>query len=115
MPIPNNINLYNQAKQEADKIYKKSSGFKSMFIQKRYKALGGTFTDDNKERKLSRWIKEKWYDFGNKSYPVYRPSIRISKQTPLTINEIDKSNLKKQIKLKQKFKGNKNLPPFKKK
>jgi len=64
---------------------------------------------------LRRWFKEKWQDVGNKEYPVYRPTIRVNKKTPLTINEIDKSNLKKQIKLKQKIKGNKNLPPFKKK
>jgi len=115
MPIPINTNLYNQVKQKADEIYKKSSAYKSGYIVKEYKRLGGTYKDDNKPKKLSRWYKEKWYDIGNKSYPVYRPLIRVNKKTPLTINEIDKSNLKKQIKLKQKIKGNKNLPPFEKK
>ena len=33
--------------------------------------------------------------------------------TPLTTDEIDKTNLKNQIKIKQKIKGNKNLKPFK--
>ena len=64
---------------------------------------------------LRRWFKEKWQDVGSKDYPVYRPTKRINSKTPLTLNEIDKDNLKEQIKLKQKIKGNKNLPPFKKK
>ena len=62
---------------------------------------------------LNDGLKERWGDVGNKSYPVYRPSIRISSKTPLTKQEIDPHNLKKQIELKQKIKGGKNLPPFK--
>jgi hypothetical protein len=47
---------------------------------------------------------------------VYRPTIKVSKtKTPLTVNEIDPDQLKKQIKLKQKIKGESNLPKFKKK
>ena len=61
-----------------------------------------------------RWFKEEWKDIGNKEYPVYRPTKRIRAKTPLTVSEIDKANLKQQIKLKQKIKGKKNLPPFKK-
>jgi hypothetical protein len=34
--------------------------------------------------------------------------------TPLTVHEINPSNLKKQIALKQMIKGKSNLPPFKK-
>jgi hypothetical protein len=50
---------------------------------------------------------------GNKEYPVYRPTIRINSKTPLIVSEIDKKNLKSQIRLKQQIKGEKNLPPFK--
>jgi hypothetical protein len=49
------------------------------------------------------------------SYPVYRPTVRVNKQTPLLVSEIDPKNLKQQIKLKQKIKGEKNLPKFLKK
>jgi hypothetical protein len=49
---------------------------------------------------------------GFKDYPVYRPTKRINKNTPLTVFEIDKKNLQKQIKLKQIIRGNKNLPKF---
>jgi hypothetical protein len=115
MAIPINKVLYQQVKEYADTIYSKPSAYKSGFIVKTYKQLGGTYKDSGDEYKLGRWFKEKWADIGNKEYPVYRPTIRVNKNTPLTANEIDKSNLKKQIKLKQKIKGTKNLPPFKKK
>jgi hypothetical protein len=115
MAIPININLYTKATEEANKIYKKHSAYKSGFIQKRYKELGGKYYGerDIKNEPLTRWYREEWVDIGNDNYPVYRPTIRINKSTPLTVDEIDKNNIDKQIKLKQKIKGNNNLPPFK--
>ena len=110
-----NIELYNKVKLYADTIYEKSSAYKSGFIIKKYKELGGTFKNDDKPKKLKQWFNEKWSDIGNSSYPVYRPRIKINKDTPLTVNEIDKTNLKQQIKKKQIIKGDKNLSPFKKK
>ena len=115
MPIPKNEKLYNKVKDEADKIYKTHSAYKSGYIVKEYKRLCGTYIDDNNEKTLKRWYAEEWKDISNKNYPVYRPTKRINKNTPLTVNEIDKDNLKKQIKLKQRIKGSENLPPFKKK
>jgi hypothetical protein len=112
MPIIDNQELYNIVKQDADKIYKKSSAYKSGYIVKRYKELGGTYTDDKNPKNLKRWFKEDWTDIGNKEYPVYRPTKRVNKSTPLTPQEIALDNLKKQIELKQIIKGNKNLPPF---
>ena len=104
--------LYDLVKHKADEIYKKSSAYKSGYIVKKYKELGGRYEDDNEPKNLKRWYQEKWKDIGHKEYPVYRPTLRINKNTPLTINEIDKDNLKKQIKLKQIIKGDKNLKPF---
>lgn len=119
MPIVNNKNLYAKVKKMADKIYDKPSAYKSGFIVKKYKELGGTYTDDKKEKELKRWFQAKWKNIDpNKtktSYPVYRPTIRINKNTPLLVSEIDPKQLKEQIKLKQKIKGTKNLPKFKKK
>jgi len=112
MPTPINKDLYQAVKVYADIVYSKPSAYKSGFIVKMYKKLGGTYRDDNKEHNLERWYKERWSDVGNKEYPVYRPAIRINKKTPLTVNEIDKTNLKKQIKLKQQLRGEKNLPQF---
>ena len=103
MPIIDNQDLYDKVKAYADAIYEKPSAYKSGFIVKKYKELGGTYTDDNKPKKLKRWYKEEWADIGNKEYPVYRPTKRVSNDTPLTADEIDSKNLKEQIKLKQKI------------
>lgn len=127
-----NPKLYKEVKEEADRIYKKPSAYKSGFIVKEYKRRGGTYTGAYPINKgLDRWYKEEWKDVGHSlaklenlhsptslenghlAYPVYRPSIRITRDTPLLPNEIQKNNLHQQIKLKQKVKGNKNLPPFK--
>lgn len=105
--------LYEKVKKQADMIYKKSSAYKSGYIVKEYKKLGGRYSGKKPINKgLNRWYKEKWTDVGGQSYPVYRPKKRITKETPLTVSEIDPKNLKEQIKLKQKIKGKKNLPPF---
>jgi hypothetical protein len=113
MPIVLDKELYETAKTKADEIYKKPSAYKSGYIVKLYKQLGGRYKDDEKEKDLSRWFKEEWKDVGNKNYPVYRPTKRINSKTPLTIKEIDKHNLKEQINEKQIIKGKKNLQPFK--
>jgi hypothetical protein len=107
--------LHNKVKKIADSVYKRHGAYKSMYIVKLYKKLGGKFNPNYSDDKLTQWKKEKWIDVGNASYPVYRPSIRINKNTPLTIDEIDNDNLIKQIKLKQKIKDKGNLPPFKSK
>jgi hypothetical protein len=106
--------LYDFVKEHASHIYKKPSAYKSGYIVKTYKSLGGRYrTPQPVQPSLKRWFSEKWQDVGNKQYPVYRPTIRVNKSTPLTVNEIDETNLLKQINLKQKIKGNKNLPAFK--
>jgi len=115
-PIVSNKELYEDVRRYADKIYKHPSAYKSMYIQKLYKRLGGTYKDDGKERKLLRWINEHWEDISNKKsphYPVYRPTVKVSEDTPLLVNEIDKNDLKKKIEQKQLIKGFKNLTPFK--
>jgi hypothetical protein len=115
MPIILDQKLYDSIKAEADKVYAKPSAYKSGWIVKHYKEAGGRYKEDNKPKTLKRWFKEEWKDIGCKKYPVYRPFKRINKSTPLTINEIDPKQMKKQITLKQRIKGEKNLPPFKKK
>lgn len=114
MPVICDPELYEKAKQIADEKYSKPSAYKSGFIVKTYKDLGGKYKDDAKPKKLKQWFKEDWKDIGGKDYPVLRPTRRVNKDTPLTPEEIDATNLKQQIKLKQKIKGEKNLPPFKK-
>lgn len=110
---PANPALYERARKEIYSIYKKPSAFRSGALVKRYKQLGGTYKGKKKRSEgLSRWFREKWGDVGHKGYPVFRPSKRVSKKTPLLVSEIDPVHLRRQISLKQKIKGKKNLPKF---
>lgn len=109
--VPLNKKLYERAKEIVYPRYKKPSAYRSGAVVKMYKDMGGKFKDSN-GRPLARWFKEEWKDVGNKEYPVYRPTKRISKDTPLTASEVDPENLQLQIKEKQKIKGEKNLKPF---
>jgi hypothetical protein len=113
MPTVVDTELYDLVKRFADEVYKKPSAYKSGFIVKKYKSLGGRYLDDSSPKNLQKWYAAKWADVGKQEYPVYRPTVRIDKTTPLLASEIDPKNLKEQIKLKQIIKGNKNLPPFK--
>jgi hypothetical protein len=112
MPIIDDPKLYKSVKKDADKLFEKSSAYKSGWIVKTYKEKGGTYTDDGKDKPLKRWFKEEWEDIGGQKYPVFRPTKRVSKKTPLTASEIDPEHAKKQIALKQEIKGDSNLPPF---
>ena len=115
MPKILNPNIYEKAKQIANRTYKKPSAYKSGFIVKKYLSLGGKYGNDGKPKNLKRWFEEDWGDIsGNsKNYPTYRPFKRVNSKTPLTANEIDPQQAKQQIQLKQKIKGASNLPPFK--
>lgn len=113
MPIILDQKLYDRVKTEADDKYKKPSAYKSGWIVKTYKERGGKYGDDGKTKNLKRWFQEKWKSIADDdAYPVYRPTIRIDEETPLTATEIDPEQAIQQIKLKQKIKGDKNLPPF---
>lgn len=46
MVIINHPILYKKAKKIADDVYKKPSAYKSGFIVKKYKELGGTYTNE---------------------------------------------------------------------
>ena len=115
MAIPLDQKLYDKTKREVWAMYKKNSAYRSGMLVKLYKQRGGKFADEG-ERKLERWFQEKWTDVSTDKlkghYPVYRPTIRVTKDTPKTLSEISKSKLKQQTKLKQKIQGEKNLPKF---
>ncbi len=111
----NNIKLYEKVKLDADKIYKKPSAYKSGWIVNEYKKRGGTYSGKKTNQGLTRWYKEDWKDIGGLGYPVFRPTKRINKNTPLLVSEIDSKDLKKKIEKKQIIKGSKNLNKFKKK
>lgn len=106
--IPDNVSdkdLYMQAKQKADMVYKSHGLYKSAYIQKEYKRLGGRYKTDKTTRKkgINRWLDEKWISVIpyitegkviqcgslNNNLIACRPLNRISKEdTPVTINEL---------------------------
>ena len=105
--------LYEQAKRIVYQQYPKHSAYRSGQLVKQYKSMGGTYSGKKDTSGLTSWFKENWKDIGGLDYPVYRPTIRVNKNTPLTPDEIDPENLREQIALKQKIKGKQNLPAFK--
>lgn len=108
--IPENVNnpeLYKKAKKEADeKFDEKTSAYKSMWLVKRYKELGGTYTGKKKKGEgTTRWSEgEQWIQVipfiernekiecgsDNKKGKACRPLKKASEDTPLTIHEIVK-------------------------
>ena len=115
MPTPIDTELYEKVKKHVYSIYNKPSAYRSGAVVRLYKENGGRYHDDDKPKKLKQWYDSKWKDIAGLEYPVYRPTVRVNKSTPLLVNEIDPKNLKEQILLKQIIKGKQNLPPFKKK
>jgi len=123
MSQPKDDKLYDKAKGIVYKQYDKPSAYRSGALVKKYKELykekygsGSAYEGKKTEKGLTRWYKEDWKDVNpdktDKSYPTYRPTKRISKDTPKTADEISKKRLKEQSELKQKYKGKKNLPKF---
>lgn len=118
-PKPLDKELYQRAKEMADEAYNKPSAYKSGYIVKMYKKLGGRYSGDRKKGSLGRWYREQWADVNpdktEDSYPVYRPTKRISRNTPLTADEVNIDDLYAQSALKQIYREKIKLPAFRKK
>jgi hypothetical protein len=110
--IIDNPELYEQAKRIVYQQYPKHSAYRSGQLVKKYKEMGGTYSGKKDNTGLTAWFKENWKDVGGLEYPVFRPTKRVNKDTPLTPQQIDPVNLLQQILLKQQYKGDKNLPAF---
>lgn len=117
MPKPTNIKLYEQVKKEMKEKYKAPrSPFLSGAIVAEYKKRGGKYSQDDKERKLDRWFKEKWVNVNpivditnEKAYAFFRPTVQVSEKTPTLAQHIKKKNLKELVDKKQKKKYGKNV------
>lgn len=111
MSEPVDKKLYTKVKKLADKVYDKPSAYKSGFIVKKYKELGGTFAAKKAAKSpskgLKRWFKEKWVNqHGTEGYAhkndVYRPSKRVNNNTPTTWSELTKKEIEKAKRTKSK-------------
>ena len=96
-----NKKLYEQVKEEIYKKYPKHSAYRSGLLVKEYKKRGGTYTrGKNKDEGLSVWFRETWRsDKGTVGYDhknsVYRPTKRITKDTPTTFDELSKKQIER--------------------
>ena len=116
-PVPNNKSLYNKVKSEIYAKIPKHSAYRSGMVVKEYKKRGGTYLGDKEEGKLGRWFKEDWRNQrGEVGYKkkgdIYRPTKRVTKDTPTTHGELSKTEVKRAMKEKattgrvKKFKKN---------
>jgi len=108
MAEPKNKTLYEKVKKKIYKKIPKHSAYRSGLIVKEYKAQGGTYVGKKDEKKgLSRWFKEKWKtQDGSTTYKkkgdIFRPTKRITKETPTTMSELTKKQKEKAQKEKAK-------------
>jgi hypothetical protein len=106
-----NKDLYKKAKEKADETYKKHSAYKSMYIQKVYKELGGKYKGKKNKEGVKRWNKEEWIQVkpylesgkklvcggSERQNKVCRPLKRINDKSPITIEELLKLHPKKDL------------------
>jgi len=121
--IPIDLKLYNKIKKEIFNKNPINSAYRSGLLVKTYKEefkkkYGNIepYFGNKKMSGLTRWYRENWINInpenGKNLYPTYRPTIKINKKTPKTVQEIPLKKLYEQYLLKQKYKYNKNLPKF---
>lgn len=97
MSTPSNQKLWSEVKKMADKIYSKPSAYKSGFMVKKYKELGGKFVvDHNKNIGNGRNV---GYQHTN---DIYRPTKKVTKATPKTWKELSQPAIEKAKKEKAK-------------
>ena len=106
-----NKDLYKKAKEQADKTYKTHSAYKSMYIQKVYKELGGKYKGTKNKEGVKRWNKEEWIQVkpylesgkklvcggSERKNKVCRPLKRVNDNSPITIEELIKLHPKKDL------------------
>ena len=106
MPTPTNPKLY--AKAKAKYADMKHSAYKSGLVVKEYKRLGGKYSGKKDDTKgIGRWFKEDWRtEKGKKTYKeggtIFRPTKRVTKDTPTTMKELTPAQKKKAIAEKKK-------------
>ena len=113
---PTDKELYEKVKKKVYSQYKVHSAYRSSALVKAYKeafekkhgknkkAYTGT---KKKDEGISRWMREKWRsDTGEKVYTskssVFRPTKRITKDTPTTFKELSKKEIERAKKEKKR-------------
>ena len=118
--------IYKLVKKQADaKFIAPTSVYKSAWIVREYKKMGGRFTDPKPVGKaknqnvtgLTRWFREKWINVNTGgpcgrptastkgAYPLCRPTVKVSKDTPKVAQAISKQAIADANKKKQQVKS----------
>ena len=108
MPEPKNKKLYEEVKNEVYKKHPQHSAYRSSLLVKEYKARGGEYIGKKDDEKgLGKWYREKWVNTrGETGYKykndIYRPTVRVNKNTPTTHKELSAEQTKNAQKEKAK-------------
>ncbi len=114
MPTPKDQILYEKIKQNINSKYKPSAYRSGLLVQeykreylKKYKN-DDEYIGNRQTSNLKRWFDERWRsDTGDIEYTpkssIYRPTIRINENTPITFNELSKQQIEKAKKEKRKL------------
>ena len=100
MSNPKNKKLYEEVKAEIYKKHPKHFAYRSGLLVQEYKKRGGTYEGkENKSSGLNRWFKEKGVNQRGevgykKKSDIYRPSVRVNKDTPTTHKELTATQIK---------------------
>ena len=101
MVVPVNKKLYEEVKAEIYKKYPKHSAYRSALLVKTYKNRGGTYEGKEKQTEgLNKWMRERWVNQrGEVGYKyksdIYRPTVKVSKDTPTTFKELTPTEIEK--------------------
>lgn len=131
-PVPVDIKLYNKVKKEAKlKFLKYPSIYANSWVVREYKKRGGKYQGKKSDKQgLTRWFKEDWVDLNRPikkdgkivghercgrrkaqldNYPLCRPSKRVSRKTPVTISELNDSEIRLAKRKKETAKNKRNV------
>lgn len=113
-----NKTLYKQVKEQIKSGIKgrRWGAYDSGRLVQMYKQLGGKYSGTKKETPLERWYKEKWVnackwpqvvpcgrsDMKNKM-AYCRPSVKVTKDTPKTVQSLTQAQINKRCKIKQEY------------
>ena len=101
MPIPSNKELYEQVKKDIFQKYPKHSAYRSGLLVQEYKRRGGTYEGNmNINNGLPLWFASKWSNQrGEVGYrylsDIYRPTVKVTKDTPTTFAELTTEEIAK--------------------
>lgn len=115
MPEPKDKELYNAIKEDIISKYKPSAYRSTLLVKEYKKEFEKKYGNNNsyigkkdKNKGLARWWSEEWKnqrgEIGyNKKGDIYRPTIRINKETPITWKELTPEQIEKASKEKERI------------